>query len=478
MSRILVASNDVLALNPHEAAVGKPYPPLSALVMSAQLIRAGHSVTLFDPMFLQPDALESGLREALERARPDAVVLAADDHAVHQKMCLSVLRDAMRRMVGVVKATGARVLVAGPDASTWPEAYRQADDVVLGDPAGVVVAWAAGERGIVGVEGAQGAGGRVPLIADLDALPDPAWELADLDRYKQHWISRHGYWELNVWTTRGCPYKCNWCAKPTWGRSYHARSPERVAAELERLRQTAGMDRIWFTDDIFALKAEWLRRFRDVLKHPVPYRCLSRVDLMKSESFTADLAATGCREVWVGAESGSDRVLAAMDKDSTVAEIASATALLRKHGVKICFFLQLGYPGETVEDVLSTVQMVRDLKPDEIGVSVSYPHPGTGFYARVAEGLKGQSWGASMDNKPLFEAPYRDAFYTAAKEVLRSEHSAGRAGVMLRGFLRHPDAGGARKLAGALFHRARLPWVTRRMRDLAQPNPRAVPLTW
>ena len=122
--------------------------------------------------------------------------------------------------------------------------------------------------------------------------------------------------------------------------------------------------------------------------------------------------------------------------------------------------------------------MVRALKPDEIGVSVSHPHPGTRFYERVSESLRGQSWGASMDNKPLFEAPYPDAFYAAAKEVLRSEHSSGRAGLKLRGFLRHPDAGGARKLAGALYHRARLPWITGRMRALARPNPSAVPLTW
>lgn len=478
MSRILVASNDVLALNPHEAEVGKPYPPLSPLVMAANLRRDGHDVTFFDPMFLAPGELERAFGEALDRARPEAVVLAADDHAVHQKMCLSVLRDAMRRLVGLAKDRGARVLVAGPDASTWPDAYGQADEVAVGDPAEAVLAWARGDTRIPGLRGPRGAGDRIPLINDLNRLPGPAWDLADLRRYKQFWMERHGYWELNVWTTRGCPYKCNWCAKPTWGRSYHARSPERVAAELASLQREHGLDRVWFTDDIFALKPEWLRRFRQVLLRPVPYRCLSRVDLMVDEGFTADLAATGCREVWVGAESGSDRILKAMDKDSTVAEIAAATALLRRHGVKVCFFLQLGYPGETVDDVIETVKMVRRLKPDEIGVSVSYPHPGTVFYERVSENLRGQSWGASMDNKPLFEAPYRDGFYAAAKEVLRSEHSAGRAGLMLRGFLRSPDAAHARRLLGALYHRARLPYMTRRMRSLATPNPDAVPLAW
>ncbi len=478
MARILVASNDQLALNPHEAAVGKPYPPLGALVIAANLRRAGHTVALHDPMFEPSGRGETALVAALDAHGAEIVVLAADDHAVHQKMCLGVLREAALAMVRAAKGRGAKVVVAGPDASTWPEAYAAADAVIVGDAAEIVVDWADGARGLVGVHGERGAGGRVPVIADLDRLPDPAWDLVDLERYKSWWIERHGAWELNIWTARGCPYKCNWCAKPTWGRSYHVRSPQRVAAEIATLRVTAGMDRIWFTDDIFALKPAWLRAFRAALREPVPYRCLSRVDLMKDPAFTEDLAATGCKEVWVGAESGSDKVLSAMDKESSVSEIEAATALLRRHGIQACFFLQLGYPGETLEDVLQTIAMVRRLKPDEIGVSVSYPHPGTAFYERVSASMGGRSWAVSMDNKPLFEAPYTAAFYGAAKEVLRSQHSAGKGGAALRQLLRAPDARSARKVLGAAFHAVRLPIMQRRMMALAVPNPGAVPLTW
>ena len=315
MARVLIASNDQLALNPHEAAVAKPYPPLSALVLAAQLREAGHAVALHDPMFEPAGRGEAALAEAIDAHRPEIVVIAADDHAVHQKMCLGVLREAALAMVRVAKARGAVVVVAGPDASTWPDAYAQADAVIVGDPAGVLASWLGGGRDLVGVHGLRGAGGRVPLIADLDSLPDPSWSMVDLARYRSWWMSRHGYWELNVWTARGCPYRCNWCAKPTWGRSYHVRSAERVAAEIARLKAAYGLDRIWFTDDIFALRPAWLRGLRAALREPVPYRCLSRVDLMKDPAFTADLAATGCREVWVGAESGSDRVLEAMDKE-------------------------------------------------------------------------------------------------------------------------------------------------------------------
>lgn len=474
MARVLVASNDQLALNPHEAAVGKPYPPLGALVIAANLRRAGHEVAVHDPMFEPAGRGLAALGEAMDAHRPEIVVIAADDHAVHQKMCLGVLREAALAMIRAARARGAGVVVAGPDASTWPDAYGDATAVVVGDAAAVLVDWVAGKDGLVGVHGAHGAGGRVPLIEDLDSLPDPAWDAIRLENYKSWWIRRHGRWELNVWTARGCPYRCNWCAKPTWGRSYHVRSAARVAAEIARLRREHGVDRIWFTDDIFALRPSWLRALRAALAEPVPYRCLSRADLMKDPAYTADLAATGCDEVWMGAESGSDRVLSAMDKDGTVAEVEAATALLRQHGIRACFFLQLGYPGETLDDVRATLAMVRRLRPDEIGVSVSYPHPGTAFYERVSASLKDRSWAVSMDNKPLFEAPYAEPFYAAAKEVLRSQHSAGKAGEAVRAFLRRPDARTARRVLGAAFHAARLPIVERRMEALAVPNPRAV----
>lgn len=472
MAVILLASNYHLALDPRETAVGKPYPPLSTLVLAATLREAGHRVRLYDPTFL-PDP--GAFRPALDAAVADGathLIVAADDHSVQQKMCLSRPREVAFEMAQAGRAAGLVTLGAGPDASTWPEAWLKAgfDAVAVGESLASVPAWVASTSDISGIHGLRGLGGRAALIDDLDALPDPAWDLCDLGAYAEAWRRRHGYWELNVWTARGCPYRCNWCAKPTWGRSYHVRSAARVAAEIARLRALAGPDRLWFTDDIFALRPSWLAELRRALAAPVPYRCLSRVDLLKDDAFTADLAATGCREVWVGAESGSDAVLSAMDKDCTREEIRAATARLRAHGVAVGFFLQLGYPGETLDDVLETAAMVRELAPDEIGVSLSYPQPGTVFYERVAGQMSDTSWAASMENRPLYQTPYPPAFYAAAKEVLRSEYSARQASKALLGLLRARDRRSARRLAGALFHRARLPYVHAKMRRLATPG--------
>ena len=485
MARLLVTHPYHLALDAHEARLARPYPPLATLVSAGALREAGHQVVFHDPMF---EADPSRFGAVLDRAGPiDAVAILGDDHSVSMKQCLGAVRRAQQRMAADAAGRGLPVLVAGPDVSDHADAYiaAGASAAVVGDAAQAAVQWVAAldsGAAVQGVHGLCGAGGRRHNIEDLDSLPVAARDLVDLGEYARRWRRRHGLWELNVWTARGCPYRCNWCAKPTWGRTYHVRSPDRVAEELAQLVAAPASlrpDRIWFTDDIFALRPAWLRSFRRAVVERdavLPYRCLSRGDLLKDPAYVADLAASGCDEVWLGAESGSDRVLRAMDKDGTVAEIRRATALLHQHGVSVGFFLQLGYPGEQLEDVRKTIEMVAELRPDDIGVSVSYPLPGTVFHERV--GGPATHWDGSMENRPLHAAPYGAAFYGAAKEVLRSQHSAGRARLAVRGFLASPGRRSARRVLGAAWHRARLPWMRRRMERLAVPDPNAVPLTW
>ncbi|MCB9778460.1 MAG: B12-binding domain-containing radical SAM protein [Alphaproteobacteria bacterium] len=489
MSSVLVTHPYHLALDPREAALGRPYPPLQTLVAAAALRSAGHEVVVHDRMFA-PDA--RGFGDALDRLRDprggrfDAVALVGDDHAVSMKQCLGAIRTATEQMLAACRDRGLPVIASGPDLSDHPEHYvaAGASAAVRGEVQRVLPAWIGGERDLVGVHGERGAGGRAAPLDDLDALAPAAWDLVDLRPYADTWRRRHGRWELNLWTARGCPYKCNWCAKPTWGRSYAVRDPDAVAAELVALMDRHRPDGLWFTDDIFALRRKWLAAFRRALdtrlqgRPPLPYRCLSRVDLLEDPAFTADLAATGCREVWVGAESGADSVLTAMDKDCTVAQIETATRLLRSHGIRTGFFLQLGYPGETLADVEATVAMVGRLKPDAIGVSVSYPLPGTPFHERVAPYLRDTHWQASMDNRPLFETPYEQPFYDAAKRVIQHQHAAAGGRRAARAFLDRPDRDRTRTLIAAVAHAAALPWARRRMRRAAVPNASAVPRSW
>jgi radical SAM superfamily enzyme YgiQ (UPF0313 family) len=261
-------------------------------------------------------------------------------------------------------------------------------------------------------------------MCDLDWLPSPAWDLVAIEPYRDAWRQAHGYFSMNLVSSRGCPYRCNWCAKPLFGDSYHHRSAAAVARDMALLKQAYHPDHIWFADDIFALSARWTQQFAaavEELAAQIPFKMQSRCDLMTPNTVSA-LARAGCTEVWMGAESGSQKVLDAMDKDIRVERIAEARENLRKHGIRACYFLQFGYPGETWDDIQATIRLVRRTRPDDIGVSVSYPLPGTRFYERVAAQLgPKKNWSDSDDLSMMFQGAYQTRFYKALHEALHFE---------------------------------------------------------
>jgi anaerobic magnesium-protoporphyrin IX monomethyl ester cyclase len=452
---VLVVSPYRFALDAAETASGRPYPPLGPLVTAAELRRRGLPVGFFDATFERDGA---GLVQALAGHRPRRVAVLSDPHSVPVKMCTAVQRRAALEAVAAARQAGAEVLVAGPDPTDNPAPYREAGAsvVVEGEHDLAVLEWAAGRL-------APGGEARRAPRRDLDTLPPPAWDLVDLPAYARRWRARHGRWELNLSTARGCPYRCNWCAKPTWGRGYQVASPDRVLAEVAAARALADPPNgLWFTDDIFAVRPAWLRAYREgVGAAPLPFRCNTRADLVREGEYVADLSAAGCTEVWMGAESGSDAVLAAMDKDQTRADIEAASARLRGAGIRVGFFLQLGYPGERYADALATLDMVRRLRPDEIGVSVSYPLPGTAFHAAVRDSLGRTHWEEAMANEVLFAGAYPQPFYDALRELLRAEHAwlTFRPQLHRRGLRR--AAALPWHAARWPFHRARAAWYAR-----------------
>jgi radical SAM superfamily enzyme YgiQ (UPF0313 family) len=262
------------------------------------------------------------------------------------------------------------------------------------------------------------------LLEDLDQLPLPAWDLVGVEAYRRAWTQAHGYFSLNMVSSRGCPYRCNWCSKPVYGHHYHFRSPEHVAAEMLHLKRTLAPEHIWFADDIFALSAQWTERFAEAVETlgaRIPFKMQSRCDLMTRGAVQA-LRRAGCAEVWMGAESGSQKILDAMEKGITIDQTRRACANLRGHGVRVGLFIQLGYPGETWEDIQTTIRLVRETRPDEIGVSVSYPLPGTDFFNRVQQHLGAkQNWEDSDDLAMMFQGAYTSEFYRAVRDALHAE---------------------------------------------------------
>jgi anaerobic magnesium-protoporphyrin IX monomethyl ester cyclase len=242
------------------------------------------------------------------------------------------------------------------------------------------------------------------------------------------WLAAHGEFSWNIVSSRGCPYACNWCAKPTFGRRYSVRSPENVAFEMLRLTREVQPDHLWFTDDILGLDVDWICAFANEVERAgahIPFTMQSRVNLMTDRSVAA-LARAGAREVWMGIESGSQKILDAMDKGTTVESARAATRLLKAHGIKACWFIQLGYPSETWEDLLATRDLIRDERPDEIGVSVAYPLPGTIFHDRVRAQLGRQrNWKDTGDLAMLFQGTFDTRLYRRVRDILHDETENG-----------------------------------------------------
>lgn len=409
----------------------EPYPPLQTLLAAAVLRKAGHAVEVCDVALRAPEA---ALRAHLERLAPCLFVVCEDDFNFLTKMCLSRNRDLAFQAVKAARDYGCRTAVHGSDSTDHVDGYLRAgfDYVLIGEVEQTLVELAAGKdpHQIAGLAFQERRDGRAlrtsprRLQTNLDELPDPAWDLIDIEAYRQAWISRHGFFSLNLVSGRGCPYRCNWCAKPIYGDHYHVRSPAAVAREMLHVKTRYAPDHIWFADDIFALSARWTREFADEvakLDARIPFKMQSRCDLMTRET-VVDLKRAGCREVWMGAESGSQRILDAMDKGIRLEQIYQARENLRRNQIRAGWFLQFGYPGEGWEDIEATVRMVRNTKPDDIGVSVSYPLPGTKFHQIVSSQLSQKAnWSESGDLAMMFQGTFSTDFYRTLARALHLE---------------------------------------------------------
>ncbi len=480
MPRLLFSHSYFYRLDAKQWAMARPYPPLGTLYAAAAAREQGYPVALFDTNLAESD-LE--IVPVLERERPDIVVFYDDGFNYLTKMCLSTMRAAALRMIQRARERGCRVIVCSSDATDHPQIYldQGADAVILGE--GEETLGELLERlrqgrpmaEVVGVAYRNEAGGisvnaKRPVLRDLDALPPPAWDLVDLTAYRAIWLQHHGYFSLNLATTRGCPYQCSWCAKPLWGRRYNARSPEAVVAEIALLLEHYGPQHFWICDDIFGLKPGWLPRFAQLVAAQglrFRYTIQSRADLLLEEGVVEALAASGAELVWLGAESGSQKILDAMNKGIRVEQIHAATHRLRAHGIKVALFLQFGYLGELREDIDQTLAMLFELMPDDLGISVSYPLPGTPFFDQVREALGGKThWSDSSDLAMMFNGTYRTDYYRALHRYVHNRFRARTAARRLRARLQQPSLwrlGDLRLAAGGALHLLRAGWEWQRL---------------
>ena len=490
MADVLLGQAYYLRFDPKLWEAQQPYAPLGTLYAASYLRQRGHSATLFDAMLAESTAEWSA---ALARTRPRLAAIYEDSFNYLSKMCLLRMREAALDMIDRARGAGVPVLVSGSDATDHPEIYlrRGAAAVILGE--GEVTLSDLADR-LAPAHRSLGEGGPIdevpgvaflddmcavrrtasrPFIKSLDELPYPAWDLVDVDRYRRLWRERHGFYSMNLATTRGCPYHCNWCAKPIYGQRYAMRSPQAVAHEIAWLREQFTPDHLWIVDDVFGLKPGWVEEFASLVAAqegtPLPFRCLMRADQVTADVARA-LARAGCRMLWMGAESGSQKVLDAMEKGLRVEDIRTASRLLKAAGIEVGFFLQFGYPGETWDDIEATLQLTRELEPSDIGVSVSYPLPGTRFYDRVQAqlGVK-QNWVDSNDLSTMYKATYAPEVYRGVHGLVHHEFRARKSAHALGALLTAPWGARphhARRMASWVYNRAALAINRRRVMNL------------
>ncbi|CUT02184.1 B12-binding domain-containing radical SAM protein [Candidatus Chrysopegis kryptomonas] len=427
--------------DPVEKKIMTPYFPLGLMYLASVLRENGYEVELFDCTFRKDfDEFENFMKTK----KPKLVGITS---------LITIRRNALI-IADIAHRYGAKVILGGPDPTALPERYLLYKgtknefpvDAVVFDEGEITMLELANfyfkkddfPNDLMEIKGLRlrddngkviSTGNR-ELIQNLDSIPFPARDLVDMDDYRKAWRKKHGYWSLTIINSRGCPYHCSWCQKAVFGRKYRIRSPQNSAQEMKLLKEVYSPDFIRVVDDITGVQKNWVLKWsEEVIKRDaiIPFECLTRVNLA-SEDMLKALKDMGCEKIYFGAESGSQKVLNAMDKGITVEQIYKASELCKKLGIKTYFFMMVGYPGEDIEDIKLSIKLLRETLPDEFSTTIAYPLPGTKFYEQVRDRLMFESqdwmldWDYTAENKLLFKREkYNTTFYRWAIRWMNRE---------------------------------------------------------
>jgi anaerobic magnesium-protoporphyrin IX monomethyl ester cyclase len=422
---ILLTHGYFLFEDPKELQIMKPYPPLGILYICSHLRQKGLSAEVFDSTFSSRQELWNRLRQG-----PPSV-LGVYANLMTRPNVVEILR--------VAKESGWQTLVGGPEPGAYVDEYLAAgaDVVVVGEgeitleelvPALHAQAFDTLHR-IDGIafRGPNGSVVRTKTreqIKDIDTQPWPARESIDMARYVDVWRQHHGMGSVSLITARGCPYHCRWCSHEVFGKTHRRRKPVSVVDELEWLINRYQPQMAWMADDVFTIHHGWLFQYAAELKRrglKLPFECISRADRL-NQQVVETLAEMGCFRVWIGSESGSQRILDAMERGVTVEQVQTAVALCRSAGIQTGMFLMWGYEGEDLSDIEATVEHVKKTDPDIFFTTVAYPIKGTPYFSEVAERVENpKSWSEGSDRDFRIRNRHSRQFYRFADKLLRSE---------------------------------------------------------
>jgi radical SAM superfamily enzyme YgiQ (UPF0313 family) len=435
MTDLLLTHGYFLFEDPKEMEIMKPYAPLGILYLCSHLRRAGFDVDVFDTTFSSREALFRHLRTET----PSVLGIYAN----------LMTRTNAIEIIAVARAAGWRVIVGGPEPGAYALEYLEsgAEFVVYGE--GEVTLeelltalranadatnanWRASIAGVAYLDEFGQFSQNPPRaqIADLDAQPWPARQAIDLRRYVDTWRTHHQQGSVNFITARGCPYKCRWCSHQVYGQTHRRRNPVKVVDELEWLLAEYTPDIAWVSDDVFTINHEWIRKYAAEMRRRglrIPFECISRADRLNEEMLDL-LAELGCFRIWIGSESGSQRLLDAMDRGVKVEQVQRAIEQSRARNIQSGMFLMWGYEGEEMDDIEATIRHVKTAQPDIFFTTVSYPIKGTPYYQQVESRLVQLApWSKSSDREIKIRGRHSRAFYSHADRLLRAEVQLARA---------------------------------------------------
>jgi anaerobic magnesium-protoporphyrin IX monomethyl ester cyclase len=430
MSDLLLTHAYFLFEDEKEMQIMRPYPTLGLLYISAYLRRAGFDVELFDSTFAERGQL-------FERLAQGRGVIGIYTNLMTRRPVLDIVAAAKRH--------GWTVVLGGPESANYPDEYlaNGADVIVAGEGETTMaellpVLAARGVHGLHGVTGVifrDDAGNLVRnaervKIADLDSIPWPDRGQIDQARYVDVWRERHGMGSVNMITARGCPYKCNWCSHAVFGYTHRRRSYLDSAAELEHIMEAYRPDQVWYADDVFTISHPWLYHYAAELRRRnlrVPFETISRADRMMKDEVLKTLADMGCYRIWIGSESGSQRILDGMERGVKIEQIIWAANAAKRYGIQVGMFLMWGYPGEQIDDIAATIDLVKKCLPDVHLTTVAYPIKNTGFFHK-ADNLvvSDKPWAQATDRDYRIKGRHSRAYYKQADSWLNNEVEATR----------------------------------------------------
>jgi len=430
MASLLLTHGYFLWEDEKEQQIMRPYPPLGLLYVSAYLKRLGFDVDVFDTTLQSRDAL-------LQRLDLDRGVLGVYTNLMTRASVLAIASAA--------KARGWIVVLGGPESANYPEEYLStgADVIVIGEGEETMAELlpaleANGPHRLEGIAGTvfRDESGTIrhnpprAQIPSLDTLPWPDRLSVDIPAYVDIWRRHHGRGSVTMTTARGCPYKCNWCSHAVFGFSHRRRPVLDCANELEWLRDTYKPDQVWYADDVFTIHHRWMFDYARELERRgirLPFETISRADRMMKEEVLETLARMGCYRIWIGAESGSQRILDAMQRGVTREQVEWASHAAARHGIEVGMFLMWGYEGETVDDISQTVDLVKRAAPTIFLTTVAYPIKNTGYFHKVAGKTRlDLDWASASDRDYQIEGRAGRSYYRHADDWLRHEVALGR----------------------------------------------------